>query len=87
MPTFAKTSSLFLFESKSCFGDPFGVSTKDIVIDLVRQLPEEASMREMASEIEFVAGIRESMDEFDRGDSVSAEELLRDIPQWAKNSK
>jgi hypothetical protein len=74
-------------KSGYCLGNPSKVSTKDMVIDLVRQLPEEASMLEIASEIEFVAGVREAMDEFDRGESISAEEMLRAIPQWAKNSK
>lgn len=63
------------------------MSSKQIVIDLVRKLPEEASLQEIAREIEFVAGIREGMDEFDRGASLSAEELLRDISSWARNTK
>jgi predicted transcriptional regulator len=59
------------------------MSSKEMVMDLVRRLPDEASMLDIAREIEFVAGIREGMAEFDRGESLTAEELIREIPQWA----
>ncbi len=59
------------------------MSSKELAMEIVRRLPEEASLADIAREIEFVAGIRDAMDEFDRGESLSAEDLLRDIPQWA----
>ena len=63
------------------------MSSKELVLELVRKLPEEASMLDIAHEIEFVAGIREAMDEFDRGESITAEELLSEIPKWARNTR
>lgn len=57
-----------------------------MVIELVQRLPDEASMLEIAQEIEFVAGVREAIEEMDRGEVVTVEELLRELPQWA-NSK
>ncbi len=65
------------------------MSSKELVLDLVRRLPDEASLLDIAREIEFVAGIREAMTEFDRGESLSAEDLIREIPKWAgsQNSK
>lgn len=56
------------------------------MIELVRRLPDESSMLDIAREIEFAAGVREAMEEMDRGEGITAEELLREIPQWAKNS-
>lgn len=63
------------------------MSSKEIAIDLVQKLPEETSLLEIAREIEFVAGVREAMDEFDKGMSVSAEQLRGEIREWAKNTK
>lgn len=65
------------------------MSSKDLAVEIVRRLPEEASLMEIAREIEFVAGIHEAIDQFDHGDTLTAEDLLREIPQWAgtKNSK
>jgi hypothetical protein len=63
------------------------MSSKELVIDLVQRLPDEASMLDIAREIEFVAGVREAMAEFDRGESITADQLLREIPEWAKTTK
>jgi hypothetical protein len=37
------------------------MSSKDLVIELVRKLPEEASILEIAREIEFVAEVQEAI--------------------------
>jgi hypothetical protein len=63
------------------------MSSKQMVMDLVQKLPDEASLMDIAREIEFIAGVREGIAEFDRGASISADELLREIPTWAKNTK
>ena len=63
------------------------MSSKDLVLALVKKLPDEASMLDIAREIEFVAGIREAMGEFDRGEVLTAEELLKEIPKWAGITK
>ena len=64
------------------------MSSKEIVLELVRRLPDEASMADIAREIEFVAGVREAMSEFDRGEgTVSAEQLLKEIPKWAGTTR
>ena len=63
------------------------MSSKDLVLELVKKLPDEASMLDIAREIEFVAGIREAMGEFDRGQALTAEELLKEIPKWAEITK
>jgi len=61
--------------------------SRELVLELVRKLPDEASMLDVAHEIESVAGIREAIGEFDRGESINAEELLREIPKWARNTR
>jgi hypothetical protein len=63
------------------------VSSKELVLELVRKLPDEASMLDIAREIEFAAGVREAMSEFDQGEGIEAEELLREIPKWAGSTK
>lgn len=63
------------------------MSSKELVLELVRRLPDEASLLDIAREIEFVAGVREAMGELDRGESVTAEQLLAEIPKWARTAK
>lgn len=58
------------------------MSNKEIVIDLVNRLPEEVTLREIAREIEFVAGVREGFEQLDRGDSVPIEEVEEQLSSW-----
>jgi predicted transcriptional regulator len=63
------------------------MSNKEIAIEVIRKLPDEASLSDIAQELELVAGIREGAAELDRGESLTAEELMKRIPQWARTSK
>ncbi len=58
------------------------MSNKQIVADLMTRLPEEASLTDIAREIEFIAGIREGFAQLDRGEGTSLEEVEKQMPSW-----
>ncbi len=58
------------------------MSNREIVIDLVKKLPESASLYDIAREIEFIAGVREGFEQMERGEGVTAEEVKAMIPSW-----
>jgi predicted transcriptional regulator len=58
------------------------MSNREIVIDLVQKLPENASLHEIAREIEFVAGVREGFEQMERGEGLPAEEVRQMVPTW-----
>ena len=58
------------------------MSNRDIAIDLIRKLPEDIPLRDIAREIEFVAAVREGFEQIDRGEGVPAEEVRQRIPSW-----
>jgi predicted transcriptional regulator len=60
------------------------MSAKDkaMVIDLVNRLPEDATLRDIAREIEFVAGVREGFEQLDRGEGVPVEEVEQRLKSW-----
>lgn len=62
------------------------VTAKAHVLELVQQLPDEASYEEIARKIELIAGIREAQDQIARGEGVSAEEILKELPAWITKS-
>jgi predicted transcriptional regulator len=68
------------------FGHGFGilcfVSNREIAIDLIRKLPENASLHEIAREIECVAGVREGFEQIERGEGIPAEKVREMIPSW-----
>ncbi|MGB8355379.1 MAG: hypothetical protein WCD79_15890 [Chthoniobacteraceae bacterium] len=58
------------------------MSNKEIVIDLLGRLPEQASLHEIAREIEFVAAVRQGLGELDHGEGIPIEQVERDLPSW-----
>ena len=58
------------------------MSNKELVADLVQRLPDDASLLDIAREIEFVAGVREGFAQLDRGEGVPLEEVEKQLPAW-----
>jgi len=58
------------------------MSNKEIVMDLIGRLPEDATLLEIAKEIEFVAGVREGFAQLDRGEGVPLEEVEKQLRSW-----
>jgi hypothetical protein len=58
------------------------LDTKQIVRDLLSRLPDEVSLRDIAKEIEFVAAVRQGLNELDRGERIPLSQVERDLPSW-----
>lgn len=58
------------------------MSNRDVIIDLVKKLPEDTSLRDFAREIELIAGIREAREEAARGEGTPAEQALQLVNAW-----
>ena len=58
------------------------MSTKQIVEDLLQKLPASVSLRDIAQEIEFVAGVRQGLAELDNGEGIPIEDIEREMPSW-----
>jgi predicted transcriptional regulator len=58
------------------------MSDKEMVTDLVKRLPDDASLRDIAREIEFIAGVREGFEQLDRGEGTPLEEAAKQLSQW-----
>ena len=62
------------------------MSTRELVIDLVTKPPEDASMDDILEKIAFVAGVNHAIEQADRGEGISLEELEKRIEQWRTES-
>jgi predicted transcriptional regulator len=58
------------------------MSDKEAVLELVKRLPTNVSLREILQEIEFVAAVKEGLDEIDRGQGISIESVEQMIATW-----
>ena len=62
--------------------DSSHMSNREIAIDLIQKLPDDASLLDIAREIEFVAGVREGFEQIERGEGVPAEQVREMVPSW-----
>ncbi|HEY0367322.1 MAG TPA: hypothetical protein VGC73_12700 [Pyrinomonadaceae bacterium] len=58
------------------------MTNKDIVQDLLRRIPDDVSLQEIARELEFIAAIRQGLSELDNGDGIPIEEVEKELPSW-----
>lgn len=58
------------------------MTNKEIVQDLLRRIPEDASLQDIARELEFIAAVRQGLSELDNGDSIPIEEVEQELPSW-----
>ena len=58
------------------------MTAKQIVTDLLQRLPEDVSLSDVAREIEFVAAVRQGLDEISKGERIPIEEVERQLPTW-----
>lgn len=58
------------------------MSNRELVIDLVKRLPEDASLHEIAREIEFIAAVREGFDSFERDGGDTPDEAKKKLSSW-----
>ena len=58
------------------------MNTKEIVQDLLKRLPEDVSLQDIARAIEFVAAVRQGVAEIDDGGRIPIEEIERELPSW-----
>ena len=58
------------------------MTSKQIVEDLLQQIPEDTSLNEIAEKIEFIAAVRQGLAELDRGERIPMDEVERELPLW-----
>jgi predicted transcriptional regulator len=58
------------------------MSDKEAVLELVKRLPSEISMRGILEEIEFVAAVKEGLNEIDQGKGVTIDAVEKMMEAW-----
>lgn len=63
--------------------DISAMSSRELVIDLVNKLPEDAPLAEIAREIELLAGIQAARNQARRSEGIPAEDARKLVDAWA----
>jgi len=58
------------------------MSDKEAVLELMKRLPPNVSLREIVQEIEFIASVKDGLDQIDQGHGVSIEVVEHMIEAW-----
>ena len=58
------------------------MSDKQLVVELLNRLPEDAKLADIGAEIEFLAAIRVGEEQADRGEVVPHEQVKREFASW-----
>jgi len=52
-------------------------------MDLLRRLPDDVTLYDIAQKLEFVAAVRQGLADLEAGRSVSIQQIERDLASWS----
>ena len=58
------------------------MSDKQLVLDSIERLPEDASLDVIAERVEFLAAVRKGLDQIERGQTIPHDEVKRQLASW-----
>ena len=58
------------------------VSDKQLALESIQRLPDDASLDTIAERLEFLAAIRKGLNQIERGETLSHEEVKRQLATW-----
>jgi predicted transcriptional regulator len=58
------------------------MSDKQLVLDSIERLPEDANLDAIAERVEFLAAIRKGLGQIEHGETVPHEEVKRQLATW-----
>ena len=58
------------------------MTTKDIAINTIAALPEDATWDDVQERINFVAGVRKGLRELDEGKGIPHDRVKEEFAQW-----
>ena len=61
------------------------MTSKEIAIKTIEQLPEDASWEDIQERINFIAAIRKGIRELDEGKGIPHEKVMEEFAEWLTN--
>ena len=62
------------------------MKTKEIAIEKIRELPDDATWEDIKDRIDFMAGVRKAISELDQGKSFDHEKIKKELKEWTSKS-
>jgi len=61
------------------------MTSKEIAIKTIEQLPEDASWEDIQERINFAAAVRKGLHELDQGKGIPHEKVKEEFTEWLAN--
>ena len=61
------------------------MTTKEITIHTIKELPEDATWDDVQERINFVVGVRKGLRELDDGEGIPHDRVREEFAQWLSN--
>ena len=58
------------------------MSDKQLALDSIERLPDNASLDVIAERVEFLAAIRKGLDQIEHGETIPHKEVKRQLATW-----
>jgi predicted transcriptional regulator len=58
------------------------MSDKQLVLDSIRRLPDDASLEVISQRVEFLSALRKGLDQIERDQTVPHDEVKRQLASW-----
>ena len=58
------------------------MNDKQLVLESIERLPDDASLEVIAERVEFLAALRKGLGQLERGETVPHEEVKRQLASW-----
>ena len=58
------------------------MSDKQLVLDCIERLPDDASLNVIAERVEFRAAVRKGLNQIEHGQTIPHDEVKRQLASW-----
>ena len=62
------------------------MSNRELIINVLNKLPEDAPIHEIIRQIEFVAGLKVALEKSEREEGISIEEVRELLEKWTSEA-
>ena len=59
------------------------MTDKEIALELLRRVPDDASLHDIAQRLQFIAAVQRGLSELDDSGSISIEQVEPELPPWS----
>ena len=59
------------------------MTDKEIAQDLLRRMPDDVSLHDIAQRLEFVGAVRQGISDLDDNGIISIERVEQELPSWS----